>query len=46
VSSKTGIALMLMAAIVSYFFQTPFVFPFILLVAGLVTALKYKSCRA
>lgn len=43
VTSKTGIALMMMAAIVSYFVQTPFVFPFILLVAGLVTALKYKK---
>ncbi|MEJ7643386.1 MAG: chromate transporter [Chryseolinea sp.] len=43
VSSKTGIALMIMAALVSYFIQTPFVFPFILLVAGLVTALKYKK---
>ena len=43
VTSKTGIALMLMSAVVSYFFQTPFVFPFILLIAGLVTALKYKN---
>ena len=43
VSTKTGIALMVMAAVVSYFVQTPFVFPFILLVAGLVTALKYKK---
>jgi chromate transporter len=43
VSSKTGIALMVMAGLVSYFIQTPFVFPFILLVAGLVTALKYKK---
>ncbi len=43
VSSKTGIALMMMAGIVSYFIQTPFVFPFILLIAGLVTALKYKK---
>ena len=43
ISSKTGIALMIMAAVVSYFVQTPFVFPFILLIAGLVTALKYKK---
>lgn len=43
ITSKTGIAIMMMAAIVSYFVQTPFVFPFILLVAGLVTALKYKK---
>jgi chromate transporter len=43
ISSKTGIALMIAAAVVSYFVQTPFVFPFILLLAGLVTALKYKK---
>ncbi len=43
VSSKTGIALMIMAAVVSYYIQTPFVFPIILLIAGLVTALKYKK---
>jgi chromate transporter len=43
ISSKTGIALMIAAAVVSYFVQTPFIFPFILLLAGLVTALKYKK---
>ncbi len=43
ISSKTGIALMIMSAVVSYVIQTPFVFPVILLVAGLVTALKYKK---
>lgn len=43
ISSKTGIALMIMAAVSSYFVQTPFIFPFILLIAGLVTALKYKK---
>ena len=43
VSSKTGIALMIMAGVVSYFVQTPFIFPLLLLIAGLVTALKYKK---
>jgi chromate transporter len=43
ISSKTGIAVMIAAAVVSYFVQTPFIFPFILLIAGLVTALKYKK---
>ena len=43
ISSKTGIAVMVTAAVVSYFVQTPFIFPFILLLAGLVTALKYKK---
>lgn len=43
ITSKTGIALMIVAAVVSYFIQTPFIFPLILLMAGLVTALKYKK---
>lgn len=43
VSSKTGIALMIVAAVVSYFIQTPFIFPIILLFSGLMTALKYKK---
>lgn len=43
ISSKTGIALMIGAAVTSYFVQTPFIFPIILLIAGLVTALKYKK---
>ncbi|MDH4090461.1 MAG: chromate transporter [Cyclobacteriaceae bacterium] len=43
VSSKTGIALMVSAAVVSYFIQTPFIYPIILLIAGMVTALKYKK---
>jgi chromate transporter len=43
VSTKTGIAVMVAAAVVSYFVQTPFIFPLILLLAGLVTALKYKK---
>jgi chromate transporter len=43
VTTKTGIVLMVLAAITSYFIQTPFVFPAILLSAGLVTALKFKS---
>jgi len=42
ISSKTGIALMMTAAILSYTIQTPFIFPVILLFAGLVTAFKYK----
>lgn len=41
--TKTGIALMIGAAVLSYFIQTPFIFPAILLAAGLITALKYKK---
>jgi chromate transporter len=43
VKSKTGIVLMILAAVFSYLYQTPFVFPAILLCGGLATALKYKS---
>ncbi len=43
VKTKTGIALMIGAAVVSYFFQTPFVFPAIILGAGLVTSLKFRA---
>ncbi len=41
VNTKTGIALMMLSAITSYLIQTPFVFPIILICAGLVTALKF-----
>ncbi|HEX5171643.1 MAG TPA: chromate efflux transporter [Cyclobacteriaceae bacterium] len=43
VKTKTGIALMILAGVFSYLFQTPFVFPVILLMSGLITALKYKN---
>jgi chromate transporter len=43
IRTKTAFAILIVAAVVSYFVQTPFVFPIILLGAGLVTALKYKN---
>lgn len=43
IKTKTGIGLMILSALFSYLFQTPFVFPIILLVSGLITALKYKN---
>jgi chromate transporter len=43
VRTKTGIVLMVTAAILSYLIQTPYVFPVILLCSGLLTALKYKN---
>jgi chromate transporter len=43
VNTKTGIALMILSAVVSYFIQTPFIFPIILLAAGLITALKFRA---
>jgi chromate transporter len=43
VHTKTGLAIMIGSAVVSYFIQTPVVFPIILLLAGLTTALKFKA---
>jgi chromate transporter len=43
INTKTGVSLMIMAAVTSYFIQTPFVFPAILFVAGLISALKYRA---
>lgn len=41
--TKTGIVLMIAAAVISYFYQTPYVFPVILLLSGALTALKYHK---
>jgi chromate transporter len=43
VRTKTAIGLMIIAAIISYIFQTPFVFPAIIIGAGLITSLKYRA---
>ena len=43
VNTKTGIALMIIAAVVSYYIQTPYIYPLIIIGAGLVTALKFKA---
>lgn len=43
VNTKTGVGILIASAIVSYFFQTPFIFPIILLCAGLATSLKFRA---
>lgn len=43
IHTKTGVSLMVMAAITSYFIQSPFVFPAILAVSGLISALKFRA---
>jgi chromate transporter len=43
VKTKTGIALMVIAGVATYFIKTPLVFPITLLVAGSITAFKYRS---
>jgi chromate transporter len=43
VKTKTAVLLVIFAAVASYIFQSPFVYPIILLIAGLTTALKFKA---
>jgi chromate transporter len=43
VNTKSGLAIMMGAALVSYFIQSPFIFPVILLVAGMLTAIKFRA---
>ncbi len=43
VNTKKGVAILLVAAVVSYFVRKPFIFPLLLLVAGFVTAINYKK---
>jgi chromate transporter len=43
VNTKRAVVLMILAGIATYFIKSPIVFPLILLVAGLVTALNYKA---
>ena len=43
VTTKRGIAIMILAAVATYFSKSPVVFPLILLVAGLITALNYRA---
>lgn len=41
VKTKTGIALMIVAGVATYFIKNPFVFPITLLIAGTITGFKY-----
>jgi chromate transporter len=43
VTTKRGAVIMILAGIATYFSKSPVVFPLILLVAGLITALNYKA---
>ncbi|MBN8576945.1 MAG: chromate efflux transporter [Cytophagales bacterium] len=43
VTTKRAAAIMVFAGIATYLFKSPFVFPAILLVAGLITAFNYKA---
>ncbi len=41
--SRTGIILLIISAVLSYFFNSPYIFPLIILAGGAITAIKYKS---
>lgn len=43
VSTRRGVVIMVLAGVATYFSKSPVVFPLILLVAGLITALNYKA---
>ena len=43
VNTKTGIGVMIVSAVISYFAASPFLFPAILLIGGLITTYKYKQ---
>jgi len=43
ITSKSGILVMILSAIISYAYASPFLFPILILIGGLVTALKYKK---
>lgn len=43
VNTRTGIAIMIVSAVTSYYIQTPYIYPILIVGAGLLTALKYRS---
>ncbi|MBL7847719.1 MAG: chromate efflux transporter [Cyclobacteriaceae bacterium] len=43
VTTRTGVLLMVLAGVSSYFIRSPFFYPAALIVAGLVTSMKYKA---
>ncbi len=43
VHTRTGIVLMVLAAVLSYFIRSPFFYPAALIMSGAVTAFKYKA---
>lgn len=42
IRSKSGILVMILSAIISYIYASPFLFPVLIILGGTVTALKYK----
>lgn len=43
VNTKTGIALMVAAGVITFFVRSPYMFPVILLISGVITSMKFKG---
>ena len=43
VNTKTGLVIMLVAALVSFFIRTPYIYPILIFLAGFVTSVKWKK---
>lgn len=43
IDSKSGILVMILSAILSYIYASPFLYPVLIIIGGLITALKYKK---
>lgn len=43
IDSKSGILVMFLSAIISYLYASPYIFPFLIIIGGVITALKYKK---
>lgn len=43
VYTKTGVVLMIISAVISYFFNSPYIYPILLLSGGAVTSIKFKA---
>lgn len=41
--TKSSFLLLIISAVISYFFNSPYIFPFILIFGGAVTAIKFKT---
>lgn len=43
IKSSLGVVIMIISALVSFFFRSPYIFPFLLILGGLATAHRYKQ---
>jgi chromate transporter len=43
IKTKLAVLLMILTTLVSFFYSSPYIFPVLLVVAGLITSLKYKA---